>query len=58
MYNLWFLETVTSMQGLFLLRCCTELIADKSPSLRKELGEEIWRTLKKLGKTWTITSDF
>lgn len=45
-----FIGTISSLQGLFLLRCCSELMSDKSPILRKELGDEIWKTLTEIGK--------
>lgn len=37
------------MQGLFLLQCCAELATDRV-KLRKELGDDIWNTLKNIGE--------
>ncbi|KAL7302489.1 hypothetical protein TKK_0005133 [Trichogramma kaykai] len=42
-------ENLSSLQGLFLLQCCSELIDDKSPEVKIQLAEEIWSTLHKLG---------
>ncbi|XP_004930031.2 leucine-rich PPR motif-containing protein, mitochondrial isoform X1 [Bombyx mori] len=36
----------TKKQGLLLLRCCTELLPDETPSARMALVELVWNTLK------------
>lgn len=36
----------TKRQGLLLIRCCTELLPDETPSSRMELVELIWNTIK------------
>lgn len=40
------LEFSTKRQGLLLIRCCTELLPDETPSARMELVELIWNTIK------------
>lgn len=36
----------TKKQGLLLIRCCTELMPDETPSTRMALVEQIWNTIK------------
>ncbi|XP_058808369.1 leucine-rich PPR motif-containing protein, mitochondrial-like [Phymastichus coffea] len=42
------LGAVSNLQGLFLLKCCSELISNKSTLSRRLLADEIWKTLKGL----------
>ncbi|XP_049882196.1 leucine-rich PPR motif-containing protein, mitochondrial-like [Pectinophora gossypiella] len=33
-------------QGLLLLQCCTDLLADEAPATRMTLAEQVWNTIK------------
>ncbi|CAH0727544.1 unnamed protein product, partial [Brenthis ino] len=40
------LNLSSKKQGLLLLKCCTELLPDESPSSRIALVEQVWNTIK------------
>ncbi|XP_045459667.1 leucine-rich PPR motif-containing protein, mitochondrial-like [Melitaea cinxia] len=40
------LNVSSKKQGLLLLKCCTELLPDETPSSRMALVEQIWNTIK------------